>query len=259
MARNKEAIPDGPPDEKWMGTYGDLVTLLLVFFVVLYAMANTDLKNFQKIAWSLRVAFNGVGEETASAVVGDANSATTSTDVAAAPLFSDSLPSKRRDFVRVSTELTSVAQELNVDGDISINMNMEGIIISLSEHLAFEPGSPELRPEAEEVLDQIVDILQTIDNPVRVEGHTDDIPTNNPLYPTNWELSTMRAVSVVRYLTEEGGIDPKRLSAAGNAEFKPLVPNDSRANRMMNRRADVVIIYPTESRRFSVSWPSSQN
>ena len=69
----------------------------------------------------------------------------------------------------------------------------------------------------------------------------------------------MRAVSVVRYLTEEGGIDPKRLSAAGNAEFKPLVPNDSRANRMMNRRADVVIIYPTDSRRFSVSWTPPQN
>ncbi|MCB0191858.1 MAG: flagellar motor protein MotB [Anaerolineae bacterium] len=259
MARNKQAIPDGPPDEKWLGTYGDLVTLLLVFFVVLYAMANTDLKNFQKIAWSLRVAFNGVGEEPAAGVVGDANSATTSTEAASAPLFTDSLPSKRRDFVRVSTELTSFARELNVDGEISINMNLEGIIISLSERLAFEPGSSELREEAKQVLDEIVGVLQTIDNPVRVEGHTDDIPTNNPLYPTNWELSSMRAVSVARYLAEEGGIAPERLSASGNAEFKPLVPNDSRNNRMINRRADVVIIYPTDSRRFSVTWPPSEN
>ncbi|MCB0210191.1 MAG: flagellar motor protein MotB [Anaerolineae bacterium] len=259
MARNKDAIPDGPPDEKWLGTYGDLVTLLLVFFVVLYSMANTDLKNFQKVAWSLRVAFNGVGEEPASAIVGDANSATTSTEVASAPLFTDNLPSKRRDFVRVSTELTSFARELNVDGEISINMNLEGIIISLSERLAFEPGSSELREEAKQVLDEIVIILQTIDNPVRVEGHTDDIPTNNPMYPSNWELSSMRAVSVVRYLAEEGGIAPERLSASGNAEFKPLVPNDSRNNRMINRRADVVVIYPTDSRRFSITWPTSQN
>lgn len=259
MGRNKQSISDEAPVEKWLGTYGDLVTLLLVFFVVLYSMANTDLKNFQKIAWSLRVAFNGVGEEPASAVVGDSNSATTSTEVASAPLFSDSLPAKRRDFIRVSTELTSFAQELNVDGEISVNMNLEGIIISLSESLAFEPGNPEIRPEAKKILDEIVPILQGIDNPVRVEGHTDDIPTNNPLYPTNWELSAMRAVSVVRYLAEEGGIAPERLSAAGNAEFKPLVPNDSRENRMMNRRADVVIIYPTDSRRFSVTWPSSQN
>ena len=109
------------------------------------------------------------------------------------------------------------------------------------------------------MLDEIVGVLQTIDNPVRVEGHTDDIPTNNPLYPTNWELSSMRAVSVARYLAEEGGIAPERLSASGNAEFKPLVPNDSRNNRMINRRADVVVIYPTDSRRFSVTWPPSEN
>jgi chemotaxis protein MotB len=257
MAR-KEQAEEQVDGGAWLVTYSDLVTLLLVFFVVLYAMANTDLKNFRQIAESLRVAFNGVGDPQSTAIVGESKSVT-SPSMSAAPLFFENLPPKRRDFIRVSTELTTLAKQLGVEGDISVNMNMEGIIISLSEKLVYEPGSAELRPEALEVLDEVAKLLEPIDNGVRVEGHTDNIPTNSPLYPTNWELSVARAVSVVRYLIEGGGIAPERLLAAGNAEYKPLVPNDNRANRALNRRADIVIIYPTDSRQFSITLPGSQN
>jgi chemotaxis protein MotB len=254
-SKQKQVEEGGLTGDEWLTSYGDLVTLLLVFFVVLYSMANTDLKNFEKIALSLRAAFNNSGEVT-TAVIGEANGVTSSGQMASAPLFTDKLPTKHRDFVRVSTELATFAQQLGVAGEISINMNLEGIIISLSENLVFEPGSADLRPEAEEVLNHVANILQEIDNPVRVEGHTDDVPTNSPLYPSNWELSVMRSVTVVRYLTEELGIAPERFTAAGSAEFKPLVPNTSRENRAMNRRADIIIIYPGESRQFSISLPN---
>jgi chemotaxis protein MotB len=260
MARKGKHIDEeGGKGEGWLITYSDLVTLLLVFFVVLYAMANTDLKNFMKVALALRVAFDGIGEAPAAALVGDSKSTASTSDVAAAPLFFDNLPLYRRDFIRVSTELTTLARELEIEGDISINMKLEGIIISLSENLVFEPGSTILRPEAVTVLDRVAEILQGIDNQVRVEGHTDDIPTNSPLYPTNWELSAIRAVTIVRYLIEEKGIAPERFSAAGRAEYDPVVPNNSRANRALNRRADVVIVYPGDSRRFSITTPASQN
>jgi chemotaxis protein MotB len=221
-------------------------------------MANIDLKNFQKIALSMRVAFNNPHDgPVSSAMVGADNSVTSSSQLASAPLFSDSLPPKRRDFVRVTTELTTFAQQLDVGGDISVNMTLEGIIISLSDKLIFEPGSTELTPEAETLLDHVAEILANLDNNIRVEGHTDNLPTNDPRFPTNWELSVLRATSIVRYLSEEGGLGPERLSATGNAEFKPLVPNDTRANRSLNRRADIVIIYPGDSRQFSLSTPSS--
>lgn len=261
MARGqRRSVPDDSgPGQIWLTTYGDLVTLLLVFFVVLYAMANTDLQNFQKIALSLRIAFNGMNEYPTSAVLqnqSDPAQANTENS-SAAPLFFDSLPPKRRDFVRISSELATYAQELGVTGDISVNMTMEGIIISLSEELTFEPGQVGLRPDVEKVLDKVVELLEPIDNKVRVEGHTDNIPTNNPLYPTNWELSVLRAVSVVRYLTETGKLAPDRMQAAGSAEFEPVAPNDTRANRARNRRVDIIIIYPGESRHFSVTLPPS--
>jgi chemotaxis protein MotB len=239
--------------EAWLLSFGDMMSLLCVFFILLFAMANTDLKTFQQIALALRAAFN-LGSTTA-AVIGEASSTVSSST--AAPIFPENLPPQRKDFVRVSAEMATLAKRLGIEGDISVNMNMEGIIISLSEKLVYEPGSAELRPEALEVLDEVAKLLQPINNAIRVEGHTDNIPTNSPLYPTNWELSVARAVTVVRYLTEEGEIAPERILAAGNAEFKPLVPNTSRANRALNRRADIVIIYETDSRQFSISLPSS--
>ncbi|HMQ53957.1 MAG TPA: flagellar motor protein MotB [Anaerolineae bacterium] len=257
MARKKQEESEGVKQE-WMASYGDMITLLMIFFVVLYSMANIDLKNFQKIAASMRVAFNNPHEAPlSSAVVGGDNSVTSSSQMAAAPLFTDSLPPKRRDFVRVTTELTTFAQQLDVGGEISVNMTMEGIIISLSEKLTFKPGSTELTSEAKKLLNEVADILAEIENKVRVDGHTDNLATNDPRYPTNWELSALRATSIVRYLSEEGGVEPARLSATGNAEFKPMMPNDTRANRSLNRRADIVIIYPGESRQFSLPMPSS--
>jgi len=259
MARRDPVPEDDAPGGGWETTYGDLVTLLLVFFVVLYAMANTDLQNFQKIALSLRVAFNGASMYPSTSVLTDQtdSASTTSSETAAAPLFFDNLPPKRRDFIRISNELTTLAQELGVQGDISINMNMEGVIISLSEKLTFKPGEAELRPDVESVLDKVTELLAPIDNPVRVVGNTDNIPTNSPMYPTNWELSVLRSVAVVKYLAEEGGIAPERLQAAGSAEFNPIAPNDSRANRARNRRVDIIIIYPGDSRSFSLNMPPS--
>lgn len=257
MAKEKPKPPEANPLE-WMVTYGDMVTLLLVFFIVLYAMANTDLKNFEKIALSLRLAFNG-SSSTNSVMQSPEDSATQMNPEQSnsAPIFFDSLPPKHRDFVKISSELTAFAQELGVQGDISINMTMEGIIISLSEKLTFEPGETALRPEVSEVLDKVVDLLVPIDNKVRIEGHTDSIPTNSPMYPSNWELSVLRAVSVVQYLQDEGDIAPERLQAAGNAEFDPIVPNDTRENRARNRRVNIIIIYPGESRQFSIDMPPS--
>lgn len=240
-------------EERWLVTYADMITLLMVFFIVMFSMANTDLKKFETVAESLGNAFNVLGTSPGS-IMG-VNKSSGSTSSASAPFSFAALPPRQRDFVQVSTELAGTAQKLGLESAIDVRMNMEGIIISLSDTMIFEPGSAELRAEALPVLDTVGKILKDTSNKVRVEGNTDDIPTNSPLYPTNWELSVARAVSIVRYLTDEMGIDPQRLSAAGNAEFNPLVPNDSRANRKTNRRADIVMVYPTESRQFSISLP----
>jgi chemotaxis protein MotB len=232
MARKKHGGEAHESDERWLITYADMITLLMVFFIVMFSMANTDLKNFQKVAQSLQAAFN-VGGAPAASLIGlsSGGGGGASANRASAPIMFNSLPRSQRDFVRIGTELTSLAQSLNTTSDIDINMTTEGIIISLSDKLTFKPGETTLRPEVEQVLDKVVELLKPLDNKIRIEGHTDNTPTNSPLYPTNWELSMERAISVLRYLENEGGIASERLQAAGNAEFKPIVPNDTRANR----------------------------
>jgi len=234
-----------------MATFADMMSLLCVFFILLYAMANTDLKNFQRVAAALREAFN-LGST--PAIIGDSGNMGSST--IQAPVFPQEMPLKQQQFMQTNAKMAALATEMGLGGQISVNMSVEGIIISLSESLVFEPGSAELRPEAREVLDEVAEILGPLQNGIRVEGHTDNIPTNSPMYPTNWELSALRAVSVVRYLAEEGGINPNRLAAAGNAEYKPLAPNTNRENRALNRRADIVIVYPGgDDGRYSVTLP----
>ena len=236
--------------ERWLITYADMITLLMVFFIVMYSMANTDLKKFAQVAESMQIAFNvsGVGAGKGGILEGK-------DDLETGPSIINKLPPRQHDFVSVSADLSAFATQAGLQGEISVNMTMEGIIISLSDALAFAPGSAELRPEAMETLHQVAAVLQTTENSVRIEGHTDNVSTNSPMYPTNWELSAARAVSMVRYMIEHEGIHPRRLSAAGYAEFKPVAGNESRGNRALNRRADVVIIYPESSRQFSLGAP----
>lgn len=251
MAAKKRQHEEHENEERWLITYADMITLLMVFFIVMYSMANTDLKKFAEVARSLAAGFNlGIGTS-AGALIG------TNSGGGAATFFKR-LPAKQRDFALMTAELSAFASEAGMLGEISVNMTMEGIIISLSNALLFEPGSAELRPESAQTLHKVAEVLNTTDHPVRIEGHTDNIPTNNPLYPTNWELSVARAVSIVRYLIEKENVSPTRLSAAGFAEFKPKVANDSRANRAINRRADIVILYPEQGRKFMLGTPAHE-
>lgn len=250
MSKKKHHDEAHESDERWLITYADMITLLMVFFIVLYSMANTDLKKFAQVAESMQVAFNmvGVSAQGGASIVGTVGSVGTSGRPS--PNFFQNLPSRQRDFISVTTELTTYATQAGLQSDISINMNMEGLIISLSNALVFEPGSATLKPEAQETLHKVAEILNMTNNLVRVEGHTDDTPTNDPQYPSNWELSVARAVNIVHYLVQEEGIAPERLLAAGQAEFKPITTNDTREDRARNRRADIIIIYPNESRKF---------
>lgn len=247
----KKKCEDCPTMEAWVVSWADMMSLLLVFFMVLYAMANTDLKNFAEVAASLRQAFNSVGLQSSTALISN-NGATSAPSMSAAPIFPKMLPPRQRDFVQVSTEMTVLAQQLDIGGEIDVNMTLEGMIISMSNELAYKPGSADLLPGSFTVLDKVAEFLKNSDAQIRVEGNTDDIPTNNPLYPTNWELSVARSVSIVRYLTEEDGIAPNRLTAAGNGEYNPLEPNTNAESRKHNRRADLVVVYPSGSRKFSV-------
>jgi len=121
------------------------------------------------------------------------------------------------------------------------------VITLLSDKSYYDSGSAELRPETKKIIDDIYHFLKKNNNLIRVEGNTDNVPIHTALYPTNWELSTARAVGVVRYMVEDDGLDPTRVSAAGYGEFRPRKPNDNDADRQQNRRVDIVLLNATKA------------
>ena len=219
--------------ERWLLTYADLITLLLAFFVLMYGISTSDLAKFRRLALSMRQVFNPgaiTGELSKPAVDGPP------TDFAGGALSED------LSFIRAEIE-TFVTTE-GMEGSVEVALRPEGIAIVISDAAIFASGRAELGERAIPVLNKVAQLLTSVPNEVRVEGHTDDLPTDGTGYPTNWSLSAARAVSVTRYLTEVAGIDPARVCAAAFGEFRPVAPNDTPEGRGKNRRAEILIIYP---------------
>lgn len=224
----RKSAEKAPNHERWLLTYADMITLLMIFFIVLYTMSKADSEKFRLISASLQRAF--------------------AVEVYQAPLESSALGEGMLDarlaaFTALRSRLGAVAQALNVSDDVEVRLVREGILISLSGNFLFESGRAELRSDAYPLLDSVSATVRELPNEIRVSGHTDNIPIETPLYASNWELSTARAVAVVKYLAATG-IEGERLAATGYGEFRPSVPNDSRANRAKNRRAELLVVFP---------------
>ncbi|MBI5876869.1 MAG: flagellar motor protein MotB [Chloroflexi bacterium] len=239
---------DGGGSLRWLLTYADMITLLMVFFIVLYSMANTDLKRFAQVAVSLQKAFNQ-GKSTA-VLPGSGNplgeGATPERDLSVQNF--DVVPLRNRQFFAVSTQLSEVARTAGVEGQLDVELTYEGMVVTLSEALLFDSASAELQPGARQTLMKVADVLRPLGNPLRVQAHTDDFSSNSPAFATNWELSSARAVAIARYLAEQANIAPQRLSADAFGQFRPRVANDTASHRAMNRRAEIVVLYAEEGR-----------
>ncbi len=135
---------------------------------------------------------------------------------------------------------------MNMGSGVSVQTNIEGVLISLSESLIFYPGTANLYPQGYPVLDGIIGMLNSMQNQLRIIGHTDNSPPTDPKYNNNFELSVARANVVAQYLINKG-VDPARLTISGKSEYSPVFPNDSVEHRSLNSRAEIIIIYPDTS------------
>lgn len=147
--------------------------------------------------------------------------------------------------------------------DVSVGVDREGVVVRVSGSYLFDSGRAELKPNSLGVLDAIAAELRPLVNDIRVDGHTDSTPIDSPRYPTNWELSSARALAVTRYFSETSGIRAGRLMAAGFGEFRPLVPNDTREHRAQNRRVEIhllssALVDPSQSAPASTSENTEQ-
>ncbi len=242
--------------ERWLLTYADLITLLMVFFVVLYSMSSASAEKFQKISAALSQAFNVdvmQGAPTPGLMDGVAQADTPIDDL----IKDGEVPQ----VARLQNKIDAIVDGNVQQPDVSVGRDKEGIVIRLSGSYLFDSGRAELKPNSLAVLDAIAGEMRTLPNDIRVDGHTDSTPIDSPRYPTNWELSTARALAVTRYLSETDGIRAGRIMAAGFGEFRPLATNDTREGRAQNRRVEIHILSSAwataDSSETAVSHPAA--
>jgi len=220
----------GGGQDRWLLSYADFVTLLFALFVTMYAVSTVDADKLAPAASSMRSAFDGETRQTGPVPIPDLGEI-----VAQAPPDAD----------RVRDELARVLADAIAAGRLELIEDARGLVVSLPERATFAPASTEMTPVALELIARVAAAVQPFDRPLRIEGHTDNVPIHTREFHSNWELSTARAATVIRFLIERVAFDPRRLSAAGYGEFHPRVANDSPENRARNRRVDIVILEAT--------------
>lgn len=224
--------------ERWLITYADLITLLLVFFVIMYALSQVDKAKYEELKKSLQTSIRYVPIEGAGKtphVIGDGGE--NDTVVPMPFLRPDQLA-----LVQLEKQIASLAREEGLDQEITTRMEERGLVVSISNTAVFGQGEAALRPEVVSVMDRVARVLSTDPHYLRIEGHTDNTPIRTLRYPSNWELSAVRATTLVRFLVERHDFPPTRLSAAGYGEYYPRVQNTTEANRALNRRVDIVVL-----------------
>jgi chemotaxis protein MotB len=205
----------------WMTTYADLITNILVLFVLLYAFSELDVRRFQSVITSFQ-AYAGV--LSGGRIQEDSH------------LLSDS---SRYEIIRI---LEDFVRRRQLETVVAVVPSAEGVTLRFLDRVLFDSGRAELRPEAGEILTALAGVLTQMENHVRIEGHTDNVPIHNAQFPSNWELSVYRASTVVRFMEDAGGIDSQRLSAVGYGEYRPIGSNQTAAGRQRNRRVDIIIL-----------------
>ena len=217
MAAPKPYVEE-PDDESWMATYADAITLLMAFFVLLLSMAKIDVAKFEQASEGIKSELRGKQTQGQISLL--------------------------------KSEIQDIVYEAQADQAVSVESTGRGLSIELSSTAFFKSGSSEFREEAVPVLAKVAETLKAPRYAYylfEVQGHTDDVPINTPRFPSNWELSTGRATTVVRFLIEQG-VDTDKLQASGFAETRPKAVNrDSAgapisANQALNRRVSIEVV-----------------
>ncbi|MFZ7131485.1 MAG: OmpA family protein [Eubacteriales bacterium] len=229
----------------WMTTFSDLMSLLLTFFILLYSMSTIDVIKFKNISYSLQAVLMGEGQP--QITEGMKNESPIPIDENET-VSEDQLESTVKEEILVMYDkIKEFVEQENLEAEVSVQLHKNGVYIDIKDVILFESGKADIKRNGKEILNTLAKLFDQFHNEIIIEGRTDNVPMSNELYPTNWELSSARAIAVVRYLCEGKDIDPSRLSAIGYGEYRPVVPNDSVEHKAQNRRVNILILVDEES------------
>lgn len=254
MARKKklkENHEEEHIDETWLIPYADLLTLLLALFIVLFSMRSEDVEKTNAMFDSLNnalnnfVIFEGSGSEEKPSPQSNQQKSSDgeeknnkNSNIPAGVSVNDKDEQKLQDLM---TELQNHIDQNNLNAEVTLYDITEGIQITLKDRIVFDSGSDNIKVNFIPSLDEITRIIKRLDNPIIIEGHTDNKPIHTSRFTSNWELSGARAAAVLHYF-QNNGISPNRLSFTGYGEFKPIAPNDTPENRELNRRVNIIVL-----------------
>ncbi|MBW7474956.1 flagellar motor protein MotB [Paenibacillus oenotherae] len=239
--------------ERWLITYADLITLLMIFFVVLYAMSQLDIKKYDVLAQSLQLEFRKSDTvlEMGSGLTGSLDPAKQPEPAKTAEKVED--PEKERleaqkqrkeqelqDLFKV---IQSYVKQNHLENLVFVADTPEGITIRLSDKFLFDLGKADLKKGAFPVLAKMASLFKQLDNIISIEGHTDNLPIQKGgAYQDNWGLSAGRSLAVLRYFVDEKKLEPKKFKIAGYSDTRPVAPNTTEANRQKNRRVEITVL-----------------
>ncbi|PXX46525.1 flagellar motor protein MotD [Undibacterium pigrum] len=241
MARKKyHEEPDN--HERWLVSYADFITLLFAFFVVMYAISSLNEGKYRVLSNSLTGAFGKVMTVNPKPV--DApNEQLLKLDPL--PLvknrISEGLRKERAQMTTMAKDILTVLEPLVREGKVRVTQTSRGITIEINASLLFAPGDARLNVDSIQALKAIAGVLKLDNHAIQVEGHTDNLPIKNSIFPSNWELSAVRASTVARLLTENG-VDEFRVTAVGQGAKLPVSENETPEGRARNRRVSVTIL-----------------
>ncbi|MFT4145906.1 MAG: OmpA family protein [Mobilitalea sp.] len=266
--------PKKENNERWLLTYSDLITLLMILFVLLYAISNVDQQKYEQLSDSLNQALgeNSVLKGGASVLPGDGG-ATINIDTSTGPGSSggedplqggittpeptieagdestqaDGIPKSlvtKEDMKSFQEFIDEILDEMNMGVSVGTSMEERGLIITFKNDVFFDSGKDTLTEDMKNSLEKIARLLNKVDNSIVIEGHTDNVPIGlGSRFSSNWQLSAARAANVAQYLAEKGLVDGIRMSAVGYGEYRPVETNDTSSGRSKNRRVDIIILF----------------
>ncbi len=226
MKKKEDAPKKGAP--AWMTTFSDMVTLLMVFFIMILSYSTIELEKFKGAVSSMKGAL-GILDNMRNTITNELQKS------------NQGRQDLKEQVEKKFGKLKELMANEEVSSHIALEMDGTGIHIRLGDNILFDPGKAELKPAAFPILKAVAEVVKDDFKEIFVEGHTDNVPIHTAKYPSNWELSAARALSVVRYLHYVQGIDASRLAAVGYGEYRPLVPNTTPENRAKNRRVEIYI------------------
>jgi len=222
--------------ERWMLSYLDFITLLMIFFLMMYAISNVDSQKSQQLAKSLKIGFNSGNKENIIAVSDNNN---------ADPNIIDNettTATEEEKLADIKKKVDELVDNSELKGSVTTSIQDRGLLISFNDSVFFNSGQANIKVDWQNKLVSISKVLNGIDNYIRVEGHTDNVAINTEYFHSNWQLSSVRASNVVEFLITQGNVKPERLSSVGYGEYRPIKTNDTDEGKSSNRRVDILIL-----------------